>query len=833
MSGTGRPIVSVAEFALVLRRPLEFAARRGFSNAALADGLGPFLAGVLDRAAGLAPVLAREAELRAGLDRWADADEAVRAALVRRWCGLLESLEAPEPQRRSPAPAEPPPDRTEPARERRRSEPPPQVIAGPRCRTELDAPLISLRGVGPRTADRLAERGLRSVRDLLGLLPRRYSRRPDPAPIAALRAGDPACVVGRVCSHRGGWSRRSRRPTFRLLLEDASGRVAVLFFGLSPGYLSRRFPAGGRVLVWGTPTEHDGGVSFVHPEAEPLSEADDPAAVAGRVAPVYAEIEGVPPRTLRRFIDEALARWADRVPDGVPGPIALAHGLPPLPEALRQVHAPSDDTPAGDLARRRTPAWRRLIFGELFVFQVGIALRRRTRRGRAAPPCDGAGALLRRFLEGLPFSLTGAQRRVLDELRRDLAEGVPANRLVQGDVGSGKTVVAVAAACIAAEAGHQTALMVPTELLAEQHLHTVRRLLEPVGLTVELLTGSLRKRAREPVLRGLLSGSVDVVIGTHALVSEGVEFRSLGLAVVDEQHRFGVRQRLSLRRKGLEPHVVVMTATPIPRSLSLTLYGDLDVSLVDERPPGRGTVRTVVVRESEREAVYADVRRELQAGRQAFFVYPAVEESEDSDLRAATEMAARLAEGPLAGLSVGLVHGRVPPGERDAVMAAFCAGEIRALVATTVVEVGVDVPAATVMVVEHAERFGLAQLHQLRGRIGRGGDGRPSTCYLVAAEETTRPAEDRLSVLTATDDGFEIADADLLQRGPGEFLGTRQSGLPSFEVADLLRDGELLREARQAAHDLVAADPELAGCPEVRAAVRDLWAGRLELVDVG
>jgi len=513
--------------------------------------------------------------------------------------------------------------------------------------------------------------------------------------------------------------------------------------------------------------------------------------------------------------------------------VAEAHALPPLAEALRRVHVPGEGDDPVELTRRRTAAWRRLVFGELFTFQVGMALRRRRHRGGSAPGCSGRGEGLRRFLDGLPFALTGAQERVIEELRRDLAGSAPANRLVQGDVGSGKTVVALAAACLVAEAGHQTALMVPTELLAEQHSRTVERVLEPAGLSVALLTGSLRRRAREGVLRGLLAGSVDLVVGTHALVQEGVAFRSLGLAVVDEQHRFGVRQRLSLREKGRDPHVVVMTATPIPRSLSLTLYGDLDVSVIDELPPGRGAVRTLVVRDSDRGSVYEAARRDLLDGAQAFFVYPAVEETEDGGLRAATEMAERLRDGPLAGLEVGLVHGRLPPDQRDEVMAGFVAGEVRALVATTVVEVGVDVPAATVMVVEHAERFGLAQLHQLRGRIGRGGDGRPATCYLVAAEETTEAADDRLSVLASTDDGFAIADADLLQRGPGEFVGTRQSGLPHFEVADLLRDGEVLRAARQAAFDLVREDPELEGHPQVWAAVREVWAGNLELVDVG
>jgi ATP-dependent DNA helicase RecG len=375
--------------------------------------------------------------------------------------------------------------------------------------------------------------------------------------------------------------------------------------------------------------------------------------------------------------------------------------------------------------------------------------------------------------------------------------------------------------------------MVPTELLAEQHAASIARLLEPVGLRSALLTGSMRRGAREPVLRGLVSGSIDVLVGTHALIQEGVELRALGLVVVDEQHRFGVRQRLSLRQKGREPHVLVMTATPIPRSLSLTVYGDLDVSVLDERPPGRGSVTTTVVAESHRDQVYSAARAQLDEGRQAFFVYPLVEEAEDGALRAATEMATHLAEGPMAGLRVGLIHGGLPPAEKDAVMAAFVAGDLQVLVATTVIEVGIDVPNATIMVVEHAERFGLSQLHQLRGRIGRGDQGHPSTCFLIAADSTTADARRRLAVLARTDDGFEIAEADLRQRGPGEFLGTRQSGLPRFDVADLVRDVSILGEARRAAFDLVDSDPALAGHPLVRDAVRERWAGNLELLEVG
>jgi ATP-dependent DNA helicase RecG len=458
-------------------------------------------------------------------------------------------------------------------------------------------------------------------------------------------------------------------------------------------------------------------------------------------------------------------------------------------------------------------------------------------------------------LAALPFRLTSAQARVFDEIRGDLASTAPMNRLLQGDVGSGKTAVAMAAAAVTVGAGAQVAVMAPTELLAEQHLRTFTKLLgEGAGVQVAALVGGMRKRARSDALRRILAGATDVVVGTHALLQDDVAFRRLGLVVVDEQHRFGVRQRLALRQKGLLPHVLVMTATPIPRSLSLSLYGDLDVSVIDERPPGRGVVATEVVPESRRAQAYIRVREALDQGRQAYLVYPVVGESGPApegdevqaasgeppapnagrdDLRAATTMVDELRAGPLSGHCVGLVHGKMPPGEKERVMSDFVAGRIVALVATTVIEVGIDVPNASVMVVEHAERFGLAQLHQLRGRIGRGGDGVPALCMLIASEAPGRNAAERLQTLERTDDGFVIAEADLMQRGPGEFLGTRQSGLPRFEVADLLRDGDVLRDAREAAFELIDSDPTLQRHPRVREAVQERWSGNVELVEVG
>ncbi len=874
-----RPIGSRRELAAVLRRPLEFASRNGYANAALVDGLGAFLSGVLARASGIAEVRALADELADGLSDWGAAPVPRRVEIVRRWTTLLESASegagaapghqsspSPPPRVAKPAPAEWAKHARVQAKELsataratpKKRKPKPAAAAAAaarRTRGPLDTPVIELKGVGPKIADRLAVRGLRAVRDLLWFLPRRYSVRPPPAQIADLQAGDEAAVVGRVRAHQGGWARRGRRPTFRMDIEDASGVVGVRFFGLSGGFLTRRFPLGERVLVAGKVEEYRDRLEFSHPEASPLAEGESAADAEGRITPVYLDVDGVAPGSLRRLIAAALDGFADAVPDGVPTSMAEARGLPSAATALELVHRPAGDADAADLVALRTHSWRRLIFEELFIFQMGIALRRRASRAVGDDDPDGAagapvlgrsddGEVLGRYLRALPFELTAAQSRVLAEIRGDLSQASPMNRLLQGDVGSGKTAVAMAAAAVAVGAGAQVAVMAPTELLAAQHLRTFRQQLgEGAGAAVAELVGGMRKRARSDELRRLLAGTTDVVVGTHALLQDDVAFRQLGLVIVDEQHRFGVRQRLALRQKGQRPHVLVMTATPIPRSLSLTLYGDLDVSVIDERPPGRGPVVTEVVPEARRDHAYQRVCEELDAGRQAYMVYPVVGDGPDDaakaeaagrdELRAATTMVEELRAGPLRGHTVGLIHGRMSPSEKEAVMADFSAGRIGALVATTVIEVGIDVPSATVMVVEHAERFGLAQLHQLRGRIGRGGQGVASLCLLIASDAPGRNAEERLRTLERTDDGFAIAEADLLQRGPGEFLGVRQSGLPRFEVADLLRDGDVLRDAREAAFELVDADPSLRRHPKVREAVEERWAGNVELVEVG
>jgi ATP-dependent DNA helicase RecG len=616
---------------------------------------------------------------------------------------------------------------------------------------------------------------------------------------------------------------RARVPLV-LLLRDASGYGTATIFGR--GWLTRIFQRGQALVLHGKGARFRDKITLQVQDWEVVESGDDEPIHAGALVPVYSTTEGLHQRTLRSLMYQLVERFAADVGETLPEPARRRRGLQPITEALTGVHFPQSEVQLG-------AAHRRLAFEDFLLLQLGLAiLRARMTRARGIT-LSPAGTLVKRLRESLPWSLTAAQERVWDEIRRDMAAPYPMHRLLQGDVGSGKTIVAALAVLTAVEAGYQAAVMAPTEILAEQHVMTFSRLLQPLGVPVTLLTSALKGRERTARRAAVAAGDVGCIVGTHALVQEAVEFRRLGLVVVDEQHRFGVAQRARLKAKGESPDVLVMTATPIPRTLALTLYGDLDVSVLDELPPGRKPVRTEARGEGKRPQIYAFLRDQIAEGRQIYVVYPLIEESEAIDLKAATDMARRLQTEVFPDRVVGLLHGRLSFEAKDEIMRRFKAGEIHVLVSTTVIEVGIDVPNASVMLIEHAERFGLSQLHQLRGRVGRG--PWKSYCILLTSGKLGDDAERRVQAMVETNDGFKIAEVDLQLRGPGEFFGTRQSGLPEFRVADLLQDAALLEEARRDALTIVAADPELRA-PEhrgLRQALLARWRGKLALASVG
>jgi ATP-dependent DNA helicase RecG len=694
-----------------------------------------------------------------------------------------------------------------------------QTLGGAGLATSLQY----LKGVGPRRAALLLKKGLHTVEDALFFIPLRHEDRTRLTPLQQLQPGQVSTCAGVIVGLSPPPPGRLRVP-FSVRLRDESGMATASWFGAA--YLGRVLKRGQRLVLHGRVGRFRGAITLQHPDFEIVDNDDDDRLHTGRLVPVYSTTEGLTQRPLRRLLWSIVERFADAVPEILPEPVRRRRGLVALSEAVRDGHFPQTE-------EAQAAARRRLAFDDFLFLQLGLAiLKSRTARAPGIA-MDPPGALVARLRAALPWPLTRAQERVWDDIRRDMALAVPMHRLLQGDVGSGKTVVAALAVLTAVEAGYQAAVMAPTEILAEQHFMTFRRLLEPLGVPVTLLTASVKARERAHRTAEIAAGQVACVVGTHALVQETVEFRRLGLVVVDEQHRFGVAQRARLKAKGEHPDLLVMTATPIPRTLALTLYGDLDVSVLDELPPGRRPVKTVARTESKRVEIYGFLRQQVRQGRQIYVVYPLVEESEAVDLKAATDMARHLAQDIFPDLSVGLLHGRLGIEDKDRIMSRFKAGEIHILVSTTVIEVGIDVPNASVMLVEHAERFGLSQLHQLRGRVGRG--PWTSYCIFLHAGHLSEDARRRIDALVATQDGFRIAEVDLQLRGPGEFFGTRQSGLPQFRVADLLRDAPLLEEARREATALIAVDPELRD-PQHRALRQGLlarWRGKLALAAVG
>jgi ATP-dependent DNA helicase RecG len=671
-----------------------------------------------------------------------------------------------------------------------------------------------LRGVGPALAEKLGKLGVTQVQDLLFVLPMRYEDRTQVSAIGALRHGVRAVVEGEIQLTEVAYRRR-RQLLCRIT--DGSGSLTLRFFYFS-GAQQAALKRGARIRCFGEVRRGPLGLEIVHPEYRYIASVDDAEPLEEVLTPIYPTTEGVPQARLRALIEQALRAVADSglarddrsgVRDWIPPEMLADIELPSLVDALTMMHRPPRDAHLGELLSGHHPAQRRLAFEELLAHQLSLRLLRQSLQADPAHPLLDKVSLESRFLKSLPFALTNAQRRVLAEVDADLLANRPMVRLVQGDVGCGKTVVAAAAAARAVGSGLQVALMAPTELLAEQHARNFERWFRPLEIPVALVTGSLPARTRRSALESAASGEIKLIVGTHALFQESMEFAELGLVIVDEQHRFGVHQRLSLREKGTRggklPHQLIMTATPIPRTLAMTAYADLDVSVIDELPPGRTPVKTVVLPETRRDEIVERIHKQVLEGRQAYWVCPLIEESEELRYQAAEETATSLQEA-LPEVRVGLVHGRMSPKEKERGMGMFKDGKIGLLVATTVIEVGVDVPNATLMVIENAERMGLAQLHQLRGRVGRG--AHESACVLLYGGKLSEMARARLAAIRETNDGFEIARRDLELRGAGELLGTRQTGLAEMRVADLVRDSDLLPAVQAAADKLLKNNAE-------------------------
>jgi len=691
------------------------------------------------------------------------------------------------------------------------------------------SPIQFIKGVGPHRASLLARLGIETVKDALFYLPYRYEDRSSINKIVHLSPDENATIIGKVLKAgiiTPGFG-KSRLKIFELIVTDGSGILRAKWFNRI--YMNKIFKSGMEVVLYGQVKTGFRGTGFeiINPEYEILpdgpaeGEDDTPQIHIGRIVPVYRLTEGLSQRQLRNIMYTVVCRAAPLADDPVPQGIISGQGLPGLADSLMGVHFPDGSVSVNDLNSGITPYHRRLAFDELFTLQLGLAVIKKGETLEKGIAFSSDGRHVNRLIKKLPFTLTSAQERVFEDILRDMRSPCPMNRLVQGDVGSGKTIVALMAMLSAVECGYQAALMAPTEILAEQHHINIHGLLEDLGLNIHLITGSGKGRSPE----ALSSGEADIVIGTHALIQEGISFKKLGLIVIDEQHRFGVMQRAVLKKKGANPDTLIMTATPIPRTLALTLYGDLDYSVIDELPPDRQPIVTRLLYERQKGLVYEMIEEETAKGGQVYVVYPVIEESDKTDLKSAV-IGAEGFRRKFPGLKVGLIHGRMKPAEREEVMKEFKSGVIHILVATTVIEVGVDVPNAVLMVIIHSERFGLAQLHQLRGRVGRGSSR--SACVLLcygATEDSKR----RLDVMIRTGDGFRIAEEDLEIRGPGEFFGTKQSGLPDLKVANLIRDVKLLESARKEAFFLIELDPELKLNPSLRPALENFWGKRIEL----
>ncbi|MDR3734846.1 MAG: ATP-dependent DNA helicase RecG [Acidobacteriaceae bacterium] len=745
---------------------------------------------------------------------------------------------------------------------------------------DLNTRVEFIKGIGPRLAEQLATRGVHTVEDILYHLPFRYEDRLNPQPLATLQPGTMASVIGEV---RGSILLRTRAmPIFELTVGQGLQTMKCSWF--HGAYLKDKFHAGQMIALYGKvepSRSRAGAMKMIQPQVEILptgtnEDSDLQMLEVGRIVPVYESLGGTTPwgaklssRWMRRVLWGLLEELKQsEVPETLPGAMLQEFALPSRLEALRAVHFPPAGTPMGDLQSAATPAHKRLIFEELFYLELGLELKRRRMRERDGIAFATSPPVREAIKQILPFHPTAAQKRVLGEIATEMRKPHPMRRLLQGDVGSGKTIVALQAALIAIENGYQAALMAPTEILATQHYLAARKMLEKSNkrYNVALLTGSLDDDVKRATRGKIMRGEADLVIGTHALFQEKTEFAHLGLVIVDEQHRFGVQQRFALMKKHdqLDPDTLVMTATPIPRTLALTMYGDLDLSVIDELPPGRTPIVTRRTTDESAPEVWGFLRKQVEMGRQAYIVYPVIEGAKDdqpeldfpvdmeeeapakktkkvkaqkrllpkAELKSATAMHDALRNGPLSGLRLALLHGRLAPDEKEVVMRRFQRGEIDALIATTVIEVGVDVPNASIMVIEHAERFGLAQMHQLRGRVGRG--AAKSYCVLMTGGKVSEQADQRLDAMVRTQNGFELAELDLAQRGPGEFFGTKQTGLPEFRVANLLRDRKMLEIAKFAAAKFIeVTEPQITAAERVmvRGLLKQHWQRKYGLIE--
>ncbi|MFN3921653.1 MAG: ATP-dependent DNA helicase RecG [Caldimicrobium sp.] len=700
-----------------------------------------------------------------------------------------------------------------------------------RHKAVLATPLNYIKGIGPKLLKKLSKKGLNTIEDALFYLPRSYEDRRKITPIGELREGTSAVVFGEIL--KSGLNYYSKKKIYEVLLTDGTGFLILKWFNFNEKVWRGLYPPGKRIYAIGEVKKFLKNLEMPHPETFSEEDEERVETELGRILPIYPGIENFPEKNIRKIFQSIAKDYVDYVDNLIPIEILRKYKLLPLKEALRQLHLPAPDLPIEELLREDNLFYKSIAFEELFFLELGLALRKSKIAQERGIAFRVESKLVEEFLKRLPFELTQDQKKVIEEIKADMAKDIPMNRLLQGDVGCGKTVVAFVAALIAIENGYQVALMAPTEILAEQHYRNFRQYAQLMQVQCALLTGGILPSRKREIYHGLATGYINFVIGTHALFQENVQFKKLGLVIIDEQHRFGVLQRAALREKAKDflPDTLVMTATPIPRTLALTVYGDLEVSIIREMPKGRKPIITKLFLENNKEKAYEEVKKELRKGHQAYVILPLIEESEALNLKALLTYGEELKNSIFSGFKVELLHGKMSSSEKEKIMQAFKRGDIQVLISTTVVEVGVDVPNATVMVIEHAERFGLSQLHQLRGRVGR--SDKQSYCFLIAYNISFQSeAYKRLLILCQTQDGFKIAEEDLKLRGPGEILGTQQSGFLEFKKADPVKDIDLLLMAKEAAFELIKKSPNLEEYPALKEELFKRWEERLKLSEV-